>query len=131
MTFYFGERSNNCLETIDTRLAEICFIAIDSVDFAVIEGHRGKEKQNQYFEEGKSEFIWPFGKHNKTPALAVDIFPAPYDWDNREAFIRFAAFFIGIGAGLGYKVKWGGDWDRDWNLENNRFNDWPHFEIIN
>jgi len=127
---HFGTKSKRELATCDIRLQEIAHIAIKTVDFAVIEGHRGKEKQNQAFNAGKSEIEWPNGKHNSDPSKAFDLFPSPYDWKDREAFIRFAAFILGIAAGLGYKLRWGGDWDKDWDLKDNRFNDWPHFEII-
>jgi peptidoglycan L-alanyl-D-glutamate endopeptidase CwlK len=130
MAFKFGKKSKECIATLDTRLQTIVNIAILTVDFAVIEGHRGEDRQNELLVEGKTQLAWPLSRHNTSPSKAMDILPAPYDWNNRESFIRFAAFIIGIGAALGVVIRWGGDWDRDWDLKDNKFNDYPHFEIV-
>ena len=41
---------------------------------------------------------------------------------------------MGIGRGMGYKIRWGGNWDMyeekgRWEVKDNRFDDFPHFEI--
>ena len=40
-----------------------------------------------------------------------------------------AGFVIGIARSMGYNLRWGGDWDMDFNVMDNRFDDFPHFEI--
>ena len=38
-------------------------------------------------------------------------------------------FVIGLAAGIDVNLRWGGDWDRDFDLKDQRFNDYPHFEL--
>lgn len=133
MSYHFGKKSLAKLQTCHHDLQLIANTAIKFRDFSVIEGHRTKEKQDQYFLEGKSKLKWPDSKHNLNPSQAFDIIPYPFsqeDWENRELFITFAHYIIGVSHGLGIDLRWGGDWDRDWDLTDNRFNDWPHFELV-
>ena len=37
---------------------------------------------------------------------------------------------MGVASQMGIKIRWGGDWDRDTDLSDNRFNDLPHFELM-
>ena len=42
----------------------------------------------------------------------------------------FAGFVKGIAKGMyNIDLRWGGDWDNDWEVKDNRFDDFPHFEI--
>ena len=50
-------------------------------DCTLIQGHRGEEEQNKYFDEGKSKVRYPNGRHNARPSNAVDVVPYPIDWD--------------------------------------------------
>tara|TARA_R100000049_G_C1946920_1_gene92439 strand:- start:186 stop:443 length:258 start_codon:yes stop_codon:yes gene_type:complete len=80
--------------------------------------------------EGKSKLDWPKSRHNSFPSMAVDCVPYPVpDWDESEPFIRFAHFVLGVAHQQGVLLTWGGDWDSDWDLKDNRFNDYPHFEL--
>lgn len=126
----FGKQSRANLETCDRRIQFIFDEVIKHIDCSILEGYRDEETQNAYFNEGRSQLRFPSSRHNKSPALAVDAVPYPVDWDDREGFLRFAAFVLGVAAGLGIKMRWGGDWDRDWDLMDNRFNDFPHFELM-
>ena len=38
-------------------------------------------------------------------------------------------FNLGIAKSLGLNIRWGGDWDMDFQVMDNRFDDFPHFEI--
>ena len=51
------------------------------------------------------------------------------DWEDRERQTLFAGFVLGIARGLGITVRWGGDWDMDFDVQDNKFDDFPHFEI--
>jgi peptidoglycan LD-endopeptidase CwlK len=31
---------------------------------------------------------------------------------------------------MGIEIRWGGDWDGDGDLSDHKFNDLPHFELI-
>jgi peptidoglycan L-alanyl-D-glutamate endopeptidase CwlK len=65
---------------------------IKHFDCTILEGHRGKEAQNEAVRTGKSKVRWPNGNHNKSPALAVDVAPWPVNWQDRERFYYFGGF---------------------------------------
>ena len=125
----FGKRSKKQLSTCDERLQRIFKEVIKHVDCSVIEGHRGEERQNKCFKEKKSKVMFPYGKHNQYPSLAVDVAPWPIDWDDRERFTLFAGFVLGVASQLDIKLRWGGDWDMDTEVKDNSFDDLVHFEI--
>ena len=51
----FGSRSKSRLKTCDTRLQDLFNEVIKHVDCSVLEGHRGEERQNKFYDEGKSK----------------------------------------------------------------------------
>ena len=102
---------------------------IKHVDCSILEGHRSGERQNKLYDEGKTKVKFPKGRHNNNPSLAVDVARYPIDWDDRERHTLFAGFVIGIARGMGIDLRWGGDWNRNWDTADNRFDDFPHFEI--
>jgi peptidoglycan L-alanyl-D-glutamate endopeptidase CwlK len=104
--------------------------AIKFIDFTILEGHRGKDLQNLYYEQGKSKLKYPQSKHNKYPSLAVDIAPYPINWNDRERFVYLAGIIKGIASSLGHNIRWGGDWNQNNNLKDQSFFDLPHFEIV-
>ena len=125
----FGKKSKERLATCDPKLQEIFNEVIKSVDCSVLEGSRGEERQNKLYDEGKTKVRYPNGRHNAYPSLAVDVTPYPVDWGDRERQTLFAGFVLGIARGLGIKIRWGGDWDMDFEVQDNKFDDFPHFEL--
>jgi len=125
----FGKKSKQRLETCDKRLQEVFNEVIKTVDCSVLEGHRGKDRQNALYKEGKTKLVFPKGGHNNSPSLAVDVVPYPVDWGDRERFHLFAGFVLGIAKSMGIKLRWGGDWNINWFVDDNKFDDFPHFEI--
>ena len=125
----FGRRSRDALHSCDVRLQKVFNEVIKTVDCSVLEGHRGKASQNKLYEEGKTKVKYPNGRHNRNPSYAVDCVPYPIDWSDRERFTLFAGFVLGIAEGMGINLRWGGDWDKDWHVHDNRFDDFPHFEL--
>ena len=125
----FGRKSRERLSTCDNRLQDVFNEVIKTVDCSVIEGHRSKERQNKLYEEGKTKVRYPDGRHNASPSRAADVVPYPVDWDDRERFHLFAGFVIGIAKSMGIKLRWGGDWNMNWEVDDNKFDDFPHFEI--
>ena len=125
----FGRKSKERLATCHEDLQKVFNEVIKYVDCSVLEGHRGEERQNRFVDEGKSKVRFPNGRHNAMPSNAVDITPYPVDWDDRERFHLFAGFVIGVARGMGITLRWGGDWDMDFQVMDNRFDDFPHFEI--
>ena len=127
----FGKRSRQNLATAHDSLQLLFNEVIKYVDCSVLEGHRTRERQDQLFHEGKSKVKFPKGRHNKTPSLAVDVVPYPVDWGDRERQTLFAGFILGIARILDIDIRWGGDWDMDFEVNDNKFDDFPHFELNN
>lgn len=117
----FGKRSEECLASCDKRIVAVLREAIKFYDFAVIEGNRSEEKQNEYFDSGASKLKFPYSKHNKLPSLAVDIVPYPVDWENQQRFKQLSSVIKEVCADLGEDdLHWGYDlWK--WDL--------PHWEL--
>ena len=125
----FGKNSKKRLATCDEKLQRVFNEVIKHVDCSVLEGHRDAERQDKLFEEGKTQVKYPKGRHNSSPSNAVDITPYPVNWEDRERQTLFAGFVLGIAKGMGIVLRWGGDWDSDFQVMDNRFDDFPHFEV--
>ena len=126
---YFGRRSKKNLATCDKKLQKVFNEVIKHIDCSVLEGHRGEELQNKYFNEGKSKVKFPKGKHNANPSNAVDVVPWPIDWDDTDRMYYFAGFVKGIAAMLDIPLRWGGDWNDNTEVKDTGFKDLPHFEL--
>ena len=126
---YFGKTSKKRLSTCDDKLQKLFNEVIKHVDCSVLEGHRSKDRQNKLYEEGKTKVKYPNGRHNRQPSSAVDVTPYPVDWKDRERQTLFAGFVIGVASQMNINLRWGGDWDQDFQVVDNRFDDFPHFEL--
>ena len=125
----FGKKSRERLATCDERLQRVFNEVINYVDCSILEGHRGEERQEKLFDEGKTKVHYPNGRHNASPSRAVDVVPYPVDWDDRERFHLFAGFVLGIAKSMGISLRWGGDWNQNFEVDDNQFDDFPHFEL--
>lgn len=95
-----GRQSKLRLATCDPRLQQLVTAVAAKVDagallplvsdISVACGYRGEAEQNDAYRRGASKTPWPRSKHNKVPALAVDLWPYPLpdvdkdgkvDWD--------------------------------------------------
>ena len=126
---YFGKRSRERLSTCDKDLQKVFNEVIKYVDCSVLEGHRSEERQERLFKEGKTKVHYPKGRHNSKPSRAVDVTPYPVDWADRERQTLFAGFVLGVARGMGITLRWGGDWNMNFEVKDNRFDDFPHFEL--
>tara|TARA_R110000824_G_scaffold9859_10_gene43689 strand:- start:20569 stop:20961 length:393 start_codon:yes stop_codon:yes gene_type:complete len=126
----FGKTSKERLATCDKKLQKVFNEVIKYIDCSILEGHRNEERQDKLFDEGKTKVKYPRGRHNSYPSRAVDVTPYPVDWNDRERQTLFAGFVIGIARSMDIRLRWGGDWDMDFKVMDNRFDDFPHFEII-
>ncbi len=130
---YFGRTSRKRLETCRSNLQDLFNQVIREFDCTVIEGHRLKEKQNQYYDEGRSKVQYPDGKHNSDPSDGIDVAPfinGSISW-NRIHCLHFAGFVLGIAFVMGIKIRWGGDWDMDHEaVTDQEFQDLVHFELV-
>ena len=125
----FGKKSKSQLSTCEKDLQRLFNEVVKHFDCTVIEGHRGAERQNNAYKQGKSKLKFPEGKHNKTPSVAVDVIPYPIDWEDRDRHHLFSGFVLGVASQMGIKIRWGGDWDMDTKTKDNRFDDLVHFEL--
>ena len=125
----FGSRSKERLLTCNEDLQKVFNEVIKYVDCSVLEGHREEYRQDKLYEEGKTKVKFPMGRHNSSPSRAVDVTPYPVDWDDRERQTLFAGFVLGIARNMGIKLRWGGDWNQDFKVQDNKFDDFPHFEV--
>ena len=125
----FGKRSKERLATCEKDLQMLFNEVIKYVDCSILEGHRSKDRQNSLYEEGKTKVKYPRGRHNASPSRAVDVVPYPVDWEDRERMTLFAGFVLGVANQMGVDIRWGGDWDSDFEVQDNMFDDFPHFEL--
>tara|TARA_R110002020_G_scaffold212480_4_gene419122 strand:- start:17478 stop:17867 length:390 start_codon:yes stop_codon:yes gene_type:complete len=125
----FGRRSREALATCDEKLQQVFNEVIKHIDCSILEGHRDESKQNKYFQDGKTKVKYPNGRHNSNPSRAVDVTPYPVDWADRERQTLFAGYVMGMARSMGIGIRWGGDWDKDFQVNDNKFDDFPHFEL--
>lgn len=147
-TATFSARSATELATCDDRLVAIFerVIAL-GFDCTILEGRRGKAAQDEAYHQGRSQKQWPDGNHNcpivdptkpsatwledtNAKCRAVDAAPYPVDWKKRERFIYFAGIVKGVAAGMGIKLRWGGDWNGNLDPADESFSDLVHFELL-
>jgi len=125
----FGKRSKEKLATCHEDLQKVFNEVIKKVDCSVLEGHRSEERQNKLYKEGKTKVRYPKGRHNASPSRAVDVVPYPVDWEDRERFHLFSGFVLGVAHRMGITLRWGGDWNMNFEVDDNKFDDFPHFEL--
>ena len=134
--YAFSKQSRLYLATCHADIRNVFNTVIKFRDCTIIEGHRPEERQDEMYRTGMSQLSWPQSKHNNQPSLAVDV--APYfaghdpaiDWNDREKFVYFAGFVLGVASRMNIKLRFGGDWNMDNNLRDNRFQDLGHFGIV-
>lgn len=134
--YYFSQRSKNNLNECHIDLQTLFNEVIKFIDFAVIEGHRGKEEQNKAYREDKSKVKFPNSKHNKKPSFAVDAVLYPIIWENINDHYYFSGYVKGVADQLfregkmKHKLRAGADWNKNYRVEDENFKDLFHFELI-
>jgi len=127
--YKFSQRSKERLFTCHPDIIRVMKEVIKGVDCTILEGHRHKEKQDDVYQQGLSQVMWPNSKHNQEPSLAVDVAPYPIDWNDTNRFYYFGGYVLGVADQLGINLRWGGDWDQDNDLSDQHFMDLVHFEL--
>ncbi len=136
----FGKVSRQRLHTCDKRLQKLFNEVVKTFDCSIIQGERSEEKQNKYFNEGKSKVKYPDSKHNLTfqekihgmKSQAVDV--APYisgavSYESRQCYF-FAGYVKAKAEELGTSLRLGADWDSDDDINDQTFRDIIHFELV-
>ena len=126
----FGRKSRERLATCDDRLQKVFNEVIKYWDCSVLEGHRDERNQDRLYSEGKTKVRYPMGRHNSKPSRAADVVPYPVDWEARERFHFFSGFVLGVARRMGITLRWGGDWNMNFEVDDNKFDDFPHFELV-
>ena len=122
----FGKRSKGNMKGVDSKLQNIFNEVVKDFDCTVTEGVRSQERQNELVAQGKSKT--KFGKH--VLCRAMDVYPYPVDFKDRDRFHYFGGYVKGIAKSQGVKIRWGGDWDGDFETRDNIFDDLCHFELL-
>ena len=141
--YKLSERSLKSLEGVDPNLVKIVKRAIELTeqDFIVIEGLRTKEQMMINYGKGRTasqlavhgipasyakpkeaKVTWlnnPFAS-NHAKGKAVDIVPAPVDWEDINKFKKINEAMQAAAKELGVKLSYGGDWTKK---------DYPHWEL--
>lgn len=130
--------SQSKLDTCHPDLQAIFFYVILGYDNTIVCGHRGQEDQQEAYKNGYSQLQWPDSKHNKYPSEAVDAVPYEtnhLDWGKLQSS-NFAGYVKGI-ADMLYRygvithhIRCGLDWNNDNNVDDTKFWDGSHFELM-
>ena len=142
--FKLSQRSLNSLSGVDPSLVKVVKRAIEITeqDFIVIEGLRTREQMMINYGKGRtaaqlavhgipasyakpkeSKVTWlnnPFAS-NHAKGKAVDIVPAPVDWEDISKFKKINEAMQAAAKELGVKLSYGGDWTKK--------KDYPHWEL--
>jgi hypothetical protein len=136
--FAYSDASKAQLATCHADLRAVFEEVIQHRDCTIIEGVRSRERQAEMFRTGASTLEWPHSRHNVTRPgeLSHACDAGPYypgegiPWKDRERWLAWGGYVVGVGAVLGIRLRWGGDWDADWRHHDQSFHDMPHFELV-
>ncbi|MGB0468557.1 MAG: hypothetical protein ACPGF7_13645 [Pontibacterium sp.] len=132
----FSGTSNKRLDSCHEDLQLIFRTVVSEVDCSILCGHREEAEQELAFSEGRSKVQFPGSKHNQLPSMAADVGPYPINWVFIKRWYWFGGYVKAVADRLfdqgliSHRLRWGGDWDRDNDLDDQRFNDLPHFELV-
>ncbi len=133
MEYKFSKKSLDELHTCHPDLQRVFDQVLRLVDVAVVEGIRGKQKQDQCYDKGTSKVKYPNSKHNDIPSNAVDVIPwvgGKGSWETKHC-IFLAGIVMATANGMGIKIRWGGNWDMDDEIMTDQdFQDLAHYERV-
>jgi len=127
LNFKFSKSSINKLNTVDKRLQLLAneVLEISPYDFAITEGLRTLEKQQEHFKKGvsKCDGIKNKSKHQEGKAIDIMVYDenSKGTWEERY-YREVANIFKQKARELNINIRWGGDWKS--------FKDCPHFELV-
>ncbi len=134
MSYRYSSRSTQRLSTCHPDLVLLFNEALADPacpsDISIIEGFRGRDRQNEMKTQGKSQLAWPKSRHNQVPSMAVDAAPyvggISWDWDHyRPLSKQIKQVWKRLQAegqvDPSHRLTWGGDWQS--------FPDGPHWQL--
>ena len=122
----FSKKSLRELDTCDPLLQYLFKEVVKHFDCSIIEGKRSLKEQEELLKEGATKTL----KSKHLTGNAVDVYPYPVDFEDRDRWHYFGGFVLGTARQFGIDVIWGGDWDNDTKTKDNTFDDLCHFELI-
>lgn len=134
----FGKASRERLKTIVPELQALAIdaLAVGVIDFTVTDGRRSRERQQLYYETGRSKVMWPHSRHNVLQpymlAEAMDLTPyvngrLSY---NKAHCCVLAGVVLTLAKRRKLEIRWGGNWDMDLEpVTDQDFQDLVHFEL--
>jgi peptidoglycan L-alanyl-D-glutamate endopeptidase CwlK len=125
----FGSASLTSRAKLHPKLQLIVDEAIKEIDFKILDATRGRAAQEKAFRQGNTKAHFGDSAHNYVPAIAMDLFPAPYDWDNTKAFENLSVVILRIAKEFSIPLRWGGDWNMDGSKTTSDSWDKPHYEL--
>ena len=78
----FGTKSKMQLHTCDERLVDLFREVVKHFDCTVIEGHRGKDKQNEAYNKGNSKIKFSNDKYCESPNTIMVVTPYTIEINN-------------------------------------------------
>lgn len=126
----FSAQSQKQLELALPQLQLVLKEAILHFDFKILDATRGRSAQEKAFAMGRSKVHFPESAHNWVPCIAVDLFPAPYDWNNKQAFVGLYHAMMAASQKVGIPIRSGMDWNMD-GLNPGDTDNWDagHYEL--
>ena len=121
----FSKKSLRELETCDPMLQYLFKEVVKHFDCSIIEGKRSFKEQEELLKEGATKTL----KSKHLTGDAVDVYPYPVDFEDRDRWHYFGGYVLGTARQFGIDVIWGGDWDNDTKTKDNSFDDLVHFEL--
>ena len=121
----FGKGSWRKLNSgVHAKLIALATLVAKKRDISITSGRRGKDEQNDFFDDGFSKLRFPHSAHNTTPSRAIDATPYPCEWDDLESFELMRKDFYVCADSLGIKLK------LIIKFDDGTF-DYPHIELDN
>lgn len=113
--------SRQRLDAAHPLLRELFLAVAETTDIEVLESQRGRSAQERAYALGHSRAHFGQSAHNWSPAIALDVVPAPLNWIDLPRFRALAAIVKAEAKARRIPLVWGGDWAR--------LKDMPHYEL--
>jgi peptidoglycan L-alanyl-D-glutamate endopeptidase CwlK len=127
--FVLGRRSKQRLRGVHPDLVAVVerAITLTPVDFTVLEGLRGIDRQRELVAAGASRTM----RSRHLTGHAVDLGAwvggqVSWDW---PLYHHIAKAMFRAATGLGVAMRWGGNWSESYTKALASFADGPHFEL--
>lgn len=132
--YKFSKRSLDNLVGVHPDLVRIVHdvMALQIMDFTVVDGLRSIEEQKKLFEKGYSNTMNSLHLKQRTGfGHAVDLYPYPVDFNDKSRFYILNGIVRAVAKDQGIDIRTGCDWDSDGQTKDQTFHDLPHYELRN